>query len=129
MLNVLALFSSVYPGFWLGVSKSGQVGVFRPEDTIAYLGAEKPSAASTTLMPMNEQRCEGKAEKKSKDGKKKSAIKKDKKVEAKNGKMNKESKCKERPIISQPKQDLRHTCHVGADGRSFGLLNVGFWEK
>jgi len=27
-------------------------------------------------------------------------------------------------MISEPKGDLRHTCHVGADGRNFGLLNV-----
>jgi hypothetical protein len=28
--------------------------------------------------------------------------------------------------IGRPEGDLRHTCHVGADGRSFGLLNVRF---
>uniref|UniRef100_A0A915LVB0 CRIB domain-containing protein n=1 Tax=Meloidogyne javanica TaxID=6303 RepID=A0A915LVB0_MELJA len=27
-------------------------------------------------------------------------------------------------MISEPKGDLRHTCHVGADGRNFGLLNI-----
>lgn len=104
--------------------------MFRPEDTIAFLGAEKPSAAPTTVLAISQQQqCEKKAEKKPKDGKKKIVMKKCKNVEAKSAKANKESKCKERPIISQPKHDLRHTCHVGADGRSFGLLNVGFRRK
>lgn len=29
-------------------------------------------------------------------------------------------------LISQPQSDLRHTCHVGIDGKTFGLLNVSF---
>uniref|UniRef100_A0A915EG44 CRIB domain-containing protein n=1 Tax=Ditylenchus dipsaci TaxID=166011 RepID=A0A915EG44_9BILA len=31
-------------------------------------------------------------------------------------------------LISQPHADLRHTCHIGADGRNFGLLHVNKTE-
>jgi hypothetical protein len=27
-------------------------------------------------------------------------------------------------MITKPQNDLRHVCHVGADGQSFGLMNV-----
>jgi len=29
-------------------------------------------------------------------------------------------------MITKPQSDLRHVCHVGADGQSFGLMNVRF---
>ncbi|KAL3079024.1 hypothetical protein niasHS_014806 [Heterodera schachtii] len=88
-------------GLWRGISKAGKVGLFRPEDTIAFLGAENPSAKGDAL---SEQL-------RTEKGKMKKQL-------------DKEKKRKKAVEISEPKGDLRHTCHVGADGRSFGLLNV-----
>lgn len=87
------------------------MGLFRPEDTIAFLGAEKPSASSNgsiSIQLISDQ-----------NGAKKKKRKKEEKD--KNAKLEERRRILE---ISQPQGDLRHMCHVGADGRSFGLLNV-----
>jgi hypothetical protein len=31
---------------------------------------------------------------------------------------------KKKLLISEPQGDLRHTCHIGVDGRVFGLIHV-----
>uniref|UniRef100_A0A914H529 non-specific protein-tyrosine kinase n=1 Tax=Globodera rostochiensis TaxID=31243 RepID=A0A914H529_GLORO len=96
-------------GLWSGITKAGKVGLFRPDDTIAYLGAENPSSSSNGDIPADQLLSE-KTKTKKKGG---------------NGNENKGGPKKKKPVvISQPQGDLRHTCHVGADGRSFGLLNV-----
>uniref|UniRef100_A0A914LQW6 non-specific protein-tyrosine kinase n=1 Tax=Meloidogyne incognita TaxID=6306 RepID=A0A914LQW6_MELIC len=107
--------STSLPGFWLGVSKTGNVGIFLPEHTIAFLGAQNPNSNySDNIITSPE------FERKSLhslieiEENKKDKNKKEKKNEKENFKM----------MISEPKGDLRHTCHVGADGRNFGLLNI-----
>ncbi|TMS39919.1 hypothetical protein L596_006372 [Steinernema carpocapsae] len=88
---------TLYPDgfYWKGSMKGGKTGLFRPNDTVAYLGAENP--VSKTVL----------------NGKTSLA----KPAEPKMAE-------KKKLIISEPQGDLRHTCHVGIDGRSFGLLGV-----
>lgn len=50
---------------------------------------------------------------------------KTKEKETKNVKI--KDKEKRKLLISEPQGDLRHTCHVGLDGKVFGLIHVSFW--
>uniref|UniRef100_A0A1I8A4B2 non-specific protein-tyrosine kinase n=1 Tax=Steinernema glaseri TaxID=37863 RepID=A0A1I8A4B2_9BILA len=88
---------SAYPDgyYWKGSIKGGKTGLFRPNETVAYLGAENPASKSLLSSKTNIV----------------------KPVESK-------ATEKKKIIISEPQGDLRHTCHVGIDGRSFGLLQV-----
>uniref|UniRef100_A0A1I8B3W2 non-specific protein-tyrosine kinase n=1 Tax=Meloidogyne hapla TaxID=6305 RepID=A0A1I8B3W2_MELHA len=107
--------STSLPGFWLGALKSGKIGLFLPENTIAFLGAQNPTNYSNNII-------------KSPEIERKSLNSLNEIEENKNGKNKKEKKNKKKDdfkmIISEPKGDLRHTCHVGADGRNFGILNI-----
>lgn len=117
--------------------------MFRAEDTIAYLGAENPSSSTNGDIADQNLREEEKEEEKEKRKKKKKEEKErdreERRAKEKEEKESrKETKKEEREakrsagngiigrVISQPQGDLRHTCHVGADGRSFGLLNVRY---
>jgi hypothetical protein len=42
------------------------------------------------------------------------------------GKKTGKDKEKRKLLISEPQGDLRHTCHVGLDGKVFGLIHVSF---
>ena len=114
--------------------KGDKIGIFRPEDTIAYLGAENPSATSSNIENKNNEEVKIGAEKEEKMNEekiaKKSKLKKTKESKGKEEKGMKADKKQQKPlIISQPQGDLRHTCHLGADGRSFGLLNVSLLKE
>uniref|UniRef100_A0AC34QCH1 Non-specific protein-tyrosine kinase n=1 Tax=Panagrolaimus sp. JU765 TaxID=591449 RepID=A0AC34QCH1_9BILA len=85
--------------FWLGAMRDGQIGLFKPADTVAYLGAESPNPGTAIM----------------KNG---PIIKK---KDLKQAKIPLEQK---KLMISEPQGDVRHTCHVGIDGQSFGLLQV-----
>uniref|UniRef100_A0AC35U7C7 Activated Cdc42 kinase-like n=1 Tax=Rhabditophanes sp. KR3021 TaxID=114890 RepID=A0AC35U7C7_9BILA len=94
---------AAYPDgyYWRGALKDGQIGLFRPIETVAYLGAENPSVSYTILQstPIIVPPVEKKG-------------------------TNNEKEKKKKLLISEPQGDLRHTCHVGIDGRSFGLLQI-----
>ncbi|KAK0399031.1 hypothetical protein QR680_002875 [Steinernema hermaphroditum] len=87
---------SSYPDgyYWKGSMKGGNSGLFKPNDTVAHLGAENPATKSLLNGKTNIVKPESKAPEKKK------------------------------LIISEPQGDLRHTCHLGIDGRSFGLMQV-----
>lgn len=81
-------------GLWHGALRSGQTGLFKPEDTVAYLGAENPISSNTAkLLQLT---------KENKPTKKRSSEKLT-------------DKEKRKLLISEP-QGLKHTCHVGLDG-------------
>lgn len=91
--------------FWYGSLKNScQLGLFRPEETMAHLGAENPS---TTTLTTSTNISEKKTSKHSTNKTNEICDKERRKL-----------------LISQPQGDLRHTCHVGIDGKTFGLLNV-----
>ncbi|KAE9555246.1 hypothetical protein FO519_001497 [Halicephalobus sp. NKZ332] len=85
--------------YWLGAMKDGQIGLFKPADTVAYLGAESPSPGVINF--------------------KNTPI-----VKKKDLKQSKLPPERKKLMISEPQGDVRHTCHVGVDGQSFGLLQV-----
>ncbi|KAK0399030.1 hypothetical protein QR680_002875 [Steinernema hermaphroditum] len=89
---------SSYPDgyYWKGSMKGGNSGLFKPNDTVAHLGAENPATKSLLNGKTNIVKPESKAPEKKK------------------------------LIISEPQGDLRHTCHLGIDGRSFGLMQSAF---
>ncbi|CAJ0944781.1 unnamed protein product, partial [Mesorhabditis belari] len=104
LIIVLCRRPTAYPDgfYWLGSMKNGKVGLFRPIDTVAHLGAECPATVKiSTSAPQN-----GKETK-------------DKKKEWKES--DRESK---KLLISEPQGDLRHMCHVGIDGTAIGLLQI-----
>ncbi|KAF7638275.1 hypothetical protein Mgra_00002249 [Meloidogyne graminicola] len=110
---IILLNKNIYDdGLWLGITKASKIGLFLPENTIAFLGAQNPSNYSKEIIKSNENKC--------------LIEKEEKKKERNKNKKNKENDNNERfkMMISEPKGDLRHTCHVGADGRNFGLLNI-----
>ena len=85
--------------YWLGAMRDGQVGLFKPADTVAYLGAISPNPGVLNFknVPI---------------------------VKKKDLKQSKLPPEKKKLLISEPQGDVRHTCHVGVDGQSFGLLQV-----
>uniref|UniRef100_A0A914Y4U9 CRIB domain-containing protein n=1 Tax=Panagrolaimus superbus TaxID=310955 RepID=A0A914Y4U9_9BILA len=83
--------------YWLGAMRNGTIGLFKPAETVAYLGAESPAPATVNFRaPII----------KKKDATKVSKVPAEKK----------------KLMISEPQGDVRHTCHVGIDGTSFGIL-------
>ncbi|KAI6242395.1 hypothetical protein M3Y99_00224900 [Aphelenchoides fujianensis] len=95
--------------FWHGALRNGRTGLFRPAETVAHLGAENPTAASQKPPAASPPTAAIKPTSASKE--KKSKGEKDKE--------------KRKLLISEPQGDLRHTCHVGVDGKVFGLIHVG----
>ncbi|KAI6175084.1 Activated CDC42 kinase 1 [Aphelenchoides bicaudatus] len=92
------------PPLWRGALRNGQTGYFRPSDTVAHLNAENPtSALNVKLVQANQ-----KPPKDTKESKWTKTTDKEKK----------------KLLISEPQGDLRHTCHVGLDGKVFGLIHV-----
>lgn len=90
--------------YWSGAIKD-RCGLFRPTDTVAFLGAETPQRNSQPIaVSLPEMSAKTKEKTKEKEKKKE----------------------KERPVISGPQGDVRHTFHLGADGGVFGLLQVSF---
>jgi serine/threonine protein kinase len=82
--------------YWLGAMRNGSVGLFKPAETVAYLGAESPVANQVTFRaPV---------------------------IKKKDIKVSKVPPEKKKLLISEPQGDVRHTCHVGIDGTSFGIL-------
>ncbi|CAD5205540.1 unnamed protein product [Bursaphelenchus okinawaensis] len=100
--------------YWHGATRQGRCGLFKPAETVAYLGAENPTNAprlgplplyqNTVAVP------EAKKERMSLIGRKNSQKSLDKE--------------KKKLLISEPQGDLRHTCHIGIDGSVFGLVHV-----
>lgn len=95
---------SAYPDgyYWRGCLRNGRTGLFRPAETVARLGAENPGGkidhcASLLAAFANEKQA---------------------------GNTEKDKLKKKKLLISEPQGELRHTCHVGIDGTSFGLLQV-----
>uniref|UniRef100_A0A914PIZ4 CRIB domain-containing protein n=1 Tax=Panagrolaimus davidi TaxID=227884 RepID=A0A914PIZ4_9BILA len=83
--------------YWLGAMRNGTIGLFKPAETVAYLGAESPAPATVNFRaPII----------------KKKDVKVSKAMPAEKKKL----------LISEPQGDVRHTCHVGIDGTSFGIL-------
>ncbi|KJH48926.1 p21-Rho-binding domain protein [Dictyocaulus viviparus] len=107
---VLFCSPSSYPDgyYWFGSLRNGRTGLFRPADTVAHLGAEKPSSVEVISSG-----CAVKSiERKEKEEKR--ITKKDKERERE----------KRKALISEPVGKVRHTCHVGIDGTAFGLLQL-----
>lgn len=79
--------------------RNGSIGLFKPAETVAYLGAESPVPGGVNFRaPIV----------KKKDAQKVSKVPPEKK----------------KLLISEPQGDVRHTCHVGIDGTSFGILQA-----
>ncbi|KHN78410.1 Tyrosine-protein kinase PR2 [Toxocara canis] len=96
---------SAYPDgyYWRGCMRSGRTGLFRPAETVARLGAENPGGKLDHTSSLI------------------AAFATEKQLNADKEK----DKCKKKKlVISEPQGELRHTCHVGIDGTSFGLLQV-----
>ncbi|CEF59677.1 Activated CDC42 kinase 1 [Strongyloides ratti] len=103
IITVIERTPTAYPDgyYWRGALKDGTIGLFRPTDTVAHIGTENPKVHYSILQaPPTISTSEKKPINNEKDIKKKKLL------------------------ISEPQGDLRHTCHVGIDGRSFGLLQV-----
>uniref|UniRef100_A0A914DMA1 non-specific protein-tyrosine kinase n=1 Tax=Acrobeloides nanus TaxID=290746 RepID=A0A914DMA1_9BILA len=92
--------SSVPNGeYWRGALRSGQTGLFKPSETVAYLGAENPAPSLDSKLlksPANVKKSSKSASKLPPE--------------------------KKKLLISEPQGEVLHTCHVGIDGKSFGLL-------
>uniref|UniRef100_A0A915BF35 non-specific protein-tyrosine kinase n=1 Tax=Parascaris univalens TaxID=6257 RepID=A0A915BF35_PARUN len=108
LIVVLDKCPSAYPDgyYWRGCLRNGRTGLFRPAETVARLGAENPGGkmdhcASLLAAFANEKQAGSTEKEKEKDKSKKKKL-----------------------LISEPQGELRHTCHVGIDGTSFGLLQV-----
>lgn len=96
---------SAYPDgyFWRGCMRNGRTGLFRPDETVAKLAVELPNSKYEQSLPLLSVPKHSKFSSHEKDGQEK-ALKK--------------------LLISEPQGDVRHTCHIGADGTAFGLLQV-----
>ncbi|CAI4231837.1 unnamed protein product [Auanema sp. JU1783] len=110
LITVIDKTPSTYPDgfYWYGSLSNGQTGLFKPTDTVAYLGAEIPSN-NTVLMPSCMPSGGGEKGEKEKKNSKKSKL---------------EAREKKKALISEPVGEVRHTCHVGIDGTAFGLLQL-----
>lgn len=104
VILVLDKCPSAYPDgyYWRGCLRNGRTGLFRPAETVARLGAENPGGkidhcASLLAAFANEKQA---------------------------GNTEKDKLKKKKLLISEPQGELRHTCHVGIDGTSFGLLQI-----
>ncbi|KAI1713516.1 protein tyrosine kinase domain-containing protein [Ditylenchus destructor] len=115
---------------WFGAMSGAQLGLFRPEHTVAHLGAEIPSsstALASSLISSNGTPNVSKKGAKCSPSSSSSQSNTAKKNCAKGaprplvGETDNERK---KLLISQPQADLRHTCHVGIDGKTFGLMHV-----
>ncbi|CAD5208325.1 unnamed protein product [Bursaphelenchus xylophilus] len=99
--------------FWHGATRRGNCGLFKPAETVAYLGAENPTNPPKTFigtpLPLYQNTAK-KPERLSIIGRKNSQKSLDKE--------------KKKLLISEPQGDLRHTCHIGIDGSVFGLVHV-----
>uniref|UniRef100_A0A914CXF1 CRIB domain-containing protein n=1 Tax=Acrobeloides nanus TaxID=290746 RepID=A0A914CXF1_9BILA len=87
--------------YWRGALRSGQTGLFKPSETVAYLGAENPAPSLDSKLlksPANVKKSSKSASKLPPE--------------------------KKKLLISEPQGEVLHTCHVGIDGKSFGLLQV-----
>lgn len=100
---VLSKCPSAYPDgyFWRGCMRNGRTGLFRPDETVAKLAVELPNSKYEQSLPLLSVPKHSKFSSHEKDGQEK-ALKK--------------------LLISEPQGDVRHTCHIGADGTTFGLL-------
>lgn len=85
----------------MGCTRDGRKGLFRPANTVARLGAENPCGNSFSIDNMLRNGNSNDKSEREKDKKKKKKV-----------------------VISEPQNDLRHTCHIGIDGSSFGVLPV-----
>lgn len=88
--------------YWKGALRNGQTGLFKPSETVAYLGAENPAPSLDSKLlksPANVKKLAKNAQKLPPE--------------------------KKKLLISEPQGEVLHTCHVGIDGKSFGLLQVG----
>lgn len=92
------------------------MGLFRPEETVAYLGAKNPSTSISLITNSSIINCDNKKNSTTKSTTLKHSYTNNNKVS--------DDKEKRKLLISQPQGDLRHTCHVGIDGKTFGILNV-----
>uniref|UniRef100_A0A0N4Z3A7 non-specific protein-tyrosine kinase n=1 Tax=Parastrongyloides trichosuri TaxID=131310 RepID=A0A0N4Z3A7_PARTI len=103
IITLIERAPAAYPDgyYWRGALKDGRIGLFRPTETVAHIATENPKVSYSILQaPPTVSASEKKPISNEKDIKKKKLL------------------------ISEPQGDLRHTCHVGIDGRSFGLLQV-----
>ncbi|MFH4981544.1 hypothetical protein AB6A40_008253 [Gnathostoma spinigerum] len=105
---VLDRSPSAYPDgyYWRGIMRNGRTGLFRPDETVAKLGAESPlnkfesSGHLLSGLVVSSDKVNGGSDK------------------------NKGKNKKKKLIISEPQGNVRHTCHVGIDGSSFGLMQI-----
>lgn len=101
VIVVLDKQPSEYPDgyYWMGCIRDGRKGLFRPANTVARLGAENPCGVTFTIGSVLRNGNVADKVDKEKDRKKKKKV-----------------------VISEPQNDLRHTCHIGIDGSSFGVI-------
>uniref|UniRef100_A0A1I8EFU8 non-specific protein-tyrosine kinase n=1 Tax=Wuchereria bancrofti TaxID=6293 RepID=A0A1I8EFU8_WUCBA len=99
---------STYPDgyFWRGYMRNGRTGLFRPEETVAKLAIELPNS-----------KCDQYLSSVSFLAHSKTSLHDKEKTQDKNS--------RKKLLISEPQGDVHHTCHVGVDGTTFGLLQFG----
>lgn len=89
--------------------KNGRTGLFRPDETVAKLAIELPNNkyenSVTSVVHFADTKYHGHEKEKDKE-------------------REKERIARKKLMISEPQGDVRHTCHIGADGTAFGLLQV-----
>uniref|UniRef100_A0A8R1TT30 non-specific protein-tyrosine kinase n=2 Tax=Onchocerca TaxID=6281 RepID=A0A8R1TT30_ONCVO len=91
--------------FWRGCMRNGRTGLFRPEETVAKLDIELPNnKCDKYLSSVSFSHSKTFSHEKQKVRDKIS---------------------RKKLLISEPQGDVHHTCHIGADGTAFGLLQFG----
>ncbi|CDW53400.1 Pkinase Tyr domain containing protein [Trichuris trichiura] len=118
VITVLNKRPREYPDgyYWKGVLNTGRAGLFLPETTISLLNSECPSSINGAMLSPS-------SSSSSSDILNKVLLAKTRP---------KCPKSNNRPEISAPSSDLRHTGHVGSDGTYFGdvaFLNSGYRDK
>uniref|UniRef100_A0A1I7VZ39 non-specific protein-tyrosine kinase n=1 Tax=Loa loa TaxID=7209 RepID=A0A1I7VZ39_LOALO len=92
--------------FWRGYMRNGRTGLFRPEATVARLAIEMPNSkcsqylSSVSFLPHS-------------------------KISPHEKEKTQDKSSRKKLLISEPQGDVHHTCHVGVDGTTFGLLQFG----
>lgn len=110
---------------WYGAQRrSGSIpGLFHPDNTVAHLDAEYPSTSLTgyrtlsqSITPQIDSSSILSNNSKNKDEKKRKAKAVLAEADSERRKL----------LISQPQGTLRHTGHLGVDGKAFGVMFVSF---
>uniref|UniRef100_A0A5S6R1N3 non-specific protein-tyrosine kinase n=1 Tax=Trichuris muris TaxID=70415 RepID=A0A5S6R1N3_TRIMR len=132
VITVLNKRPREYPDgyYWKGVLNTGRAGLFLPETTISLLNSECPTSINGAILSSSSSSTSDASGRSHHQGRRlrwPAGVNKvlSSKARPKCSKPN-------RPVISAPGSDLRHTGHIGSDGTYFGdvtFLNCGYRDK